>query len=133
MPAFPSFPKELQSDEEEGEDEAEADELNPAPTNPANEEKEPKEPEKDEDKTESVSIATDHGEEEANPTSAPLVDSTVAIPPPSTEQMTEQDHEINRTINDLTKSDDEEDDVPINSLKRKLCYKHAARKSTRTN
>lgn len=81
-----------------------------------------------------VSIATDHEEEEeANPNHVPLVDSLAAIPSPSTKPMTEQDREINWIIDDLTRFDNEEEKVPLNSLKRKMRYKHSAHKSTRLN
>lgn len=39
IPAFPSFPKELQSSEKEEEDAIETNEINPTPTQLANEEK----------------------------------------------------------------------------------------------
>ncbi|KAK5825213.1 hypothetical protein PVK06_020021 [Gossypium arboreum] len=109
MLSFPRFPKELHSDVEEEEEEAEIGETNPAPTHLAIEGQEAKKPMKDE-KTEPVDV-----------------------PPPSTKQMKEQYHEINELIDDLTKYDDIEDDVPIHSLKWKQCYKHAARKSTYSN
>ncbi|PPD85875.1 hypothetical protein GOBAR_DD17195 [Gossypium barbadense] len=48
-------------------------------------------PEGDEEKTKSVSIETDHEEEEANPTSAPPVDATTPVPPQSTVPMAQQD------------------------------------------
>ncbi|KAH1122225.1 hypothetical protein J1N35_005385 [Gossypium stocksii] len=143
-------------DAKEGkDDEAEFDEIGPIPTHPATMEKATKrpegdkenattEPEKDkvnatiglegdEEKTKLVSIETNHDGEEANPTSAPLMDATTPVPPQSTLPMTQQYHETNKLIDDLTKSDDEEYEVSINMLKRKQCYKHAVQKSTRPN
>ncbi|KAH1098089.1 hypothetical protein J1N35_015010 [Gossypium stocksii] len=108
MPAFPSFPKKLLSDAEETEDdEAEVDETRPTPTHPVTYKKATKRPERDEEKTELVSIET-------MPT-------------------TQQDCKTNKLIDDLTKSDDEEGEVPISMFKRKQCCKHATRKSTRPN
>ncbi|KAH1039896.1 hypothetical protein J1N35_041639 [Gossypium stocksii] len=66
-----------------------------------------------------MSIETDHDGEEANPTFIPPMDATTPIQPQSTTPMTQQDHEIDKLIDDLTKLDDEEDKVPINMLKRK--------------
>ncbi|PPS12396.1 hypothetical protein GOBAR_AA08247 [Gossypium barbadense] len=80
----------------------------PVETNLANEENAPKAPEEEPEKTKSVNIETDReDEEEANPSIAPPVDNTVAIPPPSTRPMTEQNREINRVIDELTKFDNE--------------------------
>ncbi|KAK5775796.1 hypothetical protein PVK06_043738 [Gossypium arboreum] len=103
MSAFPSFLKELNSDVDEEEGEVEA-----------------------------IGIASDNdGEEVANRPFAPPTDGTVfvppsdgttSVPPLSTEQMKEQDCEINRIIDYLTKSKDAEDDMPINSLEWKPCY-----------
>ncbi|KAK5840252.1 hypothetical protein PVK06_009141 [Gossypium arboreum] len=106
--------------------------TNPVLIDPATIEKETKEVEEETEKTKSISIAIDCEEEdEANPTHAPLVDNTAAIPPPFTESMTEQDHEINQIIEEITKSDDEQEDVLLQSLKMKMHYKHNTRKSTR--
>jgi len=79
-------------------------------------------------------IATDReNEEEANPLIAPPVDNTTTVPPLSTELMTEQDHEIDRIIYELTRFDDEEEDVPLNLLKRSMRYKMSAQKTTQCN
>ncbi|KAK5842444.1 hypothetical protein PVK06_004800 [Gossypium arboreum] len=81
-----------------------------------------------------VGIVSDNEREEAaKPTLAPPADDIAAVPPPSTKQMIEKDREINRIIDDLTKFDDAEDDVPIHSLKWKTRYKHVAHKSTCSN
>ncbi|KAH1038818.1 hypothetical protein J1N35_040561 [Gossypium stocksii] len=72
-------------------------------------------------------------EEEANPLVAPPMDSTATIPPHSTKPMTEQDHEIDCIIDELTRSDNEEEDVPLNLLKRLMRYKMSARRTTRHN
>ncbi|KAH1072905.1 hypothetical protein J1N35_025233, partial [Gossypium stocksii] len=78
--------------------------VEPLETNPANEENAPKAPEKEPKKKESISIETNcEEEEEANPSVAPPVDSTTAVPPLSTELMTEQYREINRIINEITR------------------------------
>ncbi|KAH1097306.1 hypothetical protein J1N35_014227 [Gossypium stocksii] len=71
--------------------------------------------------------------EETNPISTPTEPATAPIPPPSTALILEQDCEINKLIDDLTKSDDEEGEVPINSLKQKHRYKHATHKTTLPN
>ncbi|KAK5785004.1 hypothetical protein PVK06_039545 [Gossypium arboreum] len=106
----------------------------PVKTNPANEENAPKALEEEPEKTKFVSIKTNHGDkEEANPSVAPLVDSTAAIPPLSTELMTEHDRKINQIINELTKFDNENEDVPLNLLKRQMRYKISARKTTCCN
>ncbi|KAH1082422.1 hypothetical protein J1N35_022183 [Gossypium stocksii] len=60
--------------------------------NPANEENALKALEEQPGKTKSISIEIDNGDdEEANPSVAPLVDSTTAVPPPFAEQMIERD------------------------------------------
>ncbi|KAH1056426.1 hypothetical protein J1N35_034491 [Gossypium stocksii] len=103
----------------------------PTETDPATIEKETKEPKEETKKKESVSITTDCEEgEEANPTPTPLMDNTVVVPPSFTQPMTEQDHEINQIINEIIKCDYEQEDVPLQLLKRKMCYKHNTRKST---
>lgn len=61
------------------------------------------------------------------------MDSTATVLSPSTETMSAKDREINRLIDDPTKSGDEEKDVLLNVLKQKLRYKHTACKSTHTN
>ncbi|KAH1073503.1 hypothetical protein J1N35_025831 [Gossypium stocksii] len=105
MPVFPSFAKELLSNAvEEKDDEVEG----------------------DEEKTELVITETGHDGEDVNLTSAPPVDATAPTPPRLTAPMTQSNCEINKLINDLTKSYDEEGEVPINMLKRKQRYKHAA-------
>ncbi|KAH1047469.1 hypothetical protein J1N35_038253 [Gossypium stocksii] len=97
------------------------DDVEPVEVNPANKENAPKASEEEQEKTESVSIETDcEDEEEANPSVVPLVDSTATIPPPSTELMTELDHEVDQIINELTRFDNEEEDVPLNLLKRPM-------------
>ncbi|KAH1107955.1 hypothetical protein J1N35_011723, partial [Gossypium stocksii] len=49
------------------------------------------------------------------------------------EEEEEGETEINKLIDDVTKSGDEKEEVPLNALKQKMRYKHAAHKSTRTN
>ncbi|KAK5812845.1 hypothetical protein PVK06_028289 [Gossypium arboreum] len=116
---------------EEGMVEVEPIEAEPGTTNPDVEEKETKSPDEDAKKTESVHIETDdEGTEEVTPTLAPLDDSITVAPPTSTEAMTEQDCKINSIIDEITKSDNEEEDVPLQSLKRKMHYKYSTRKST---
>ncbi|KAH1097223.1 hypothetical protein J1N35_014144 [Gossypium stocksii] len=68
--------------------------------------------------------------EEANPTSAPPRDSTKAAPPMPTTSIIAQDHKINCIITEITESDKDEEDMPLYLLKRKMCYKHLAYKST---
>ncbi|KAK5812024.1 hypothetical protein PVK06_027418 [Gossypium arboreum] len=103
----------------------------PIETDPATTKKETKKPEEEIKKTKSVNFATDsEDEEEANPTHAPPVDSIVVVPPPFTEPMTEQDREIKWIIDEITKSNDEQEDMPLQSLKRKMRYKHSVCKST---
>ncbi|KAK5819635.1 hypothetical protein PVK06_024652 [Gossypium arboreum] len=78
-------------------------ETQPIETDPGTIEKETKEIEK----IESINIVIDHEEEgEANPTPAPPVDNTAAVPPHSTEPMTKQDCEINWIIDEIIKSYD---------------------------
>ncbi|KAH1037890.1 hypothetical protein J1N35_039633 [Gossypium stocksii] len=80
----------------DNDEEKEVSDVEPIETNPTNEEIAPKAPEKEPKKIEFASIETDcEDEEEANASVVPLVDSTVAIPPPFTVPMTEQDREIN--------------------------------------
>ncbi|KAH1091490.1 hypothetical protein J1N35_018747 [Gossypium stocksii] len=106
----------------------------PVETNPINEENMPKASEEKPEKIESVSIETNcEDEEEANLSISPLMDSTVAIPPPSIEPMIEHDYEINRIINEHTRFDNEEGDVPLNLLKRLMYYKVSAQKTTLRN
>ncbi|PPD69405.1 hypothetical protein GOBAR_DD33714 [Gossypium barbadense] len=100
-------------------------EVEPGTTNLLVEEKETKSPDKDIEKTESVYIETnDEGIEEATSAPTPLEDSTTTISPTSSNKMTEQDYKINRIIDEITKSNNEKD-VPLQSLKRKMCYKHS--------
>lgn len=91
MHAFPSFPRELQSDEDEDEDAAETLEINLAPNKPTNEEKEAQGPKDEKEKTESVHV--DHEDEGTNLVSTPPTDATTPIPPQSSAQL----------IDDLTK------------------------------
>ncbi|KAK5819676.1 hypothetical protein PVK06_024695 [Gossypium arboreum] len=114
-------------------DKAEVDETRPTLIHPVIEKKSTKGLERYEKKTKLVSIETDHDGEEAKSTSPPPVDATAPVPPQSTVPMIQQDREINKLIDDLTKLNDEQDKVPMNVLKRKQHYKHAARKSTRPN
>ncbi|KAH1032008.1 hypothetical protein J1N35_044182 [Gossypium stocksii] len=100
-------------------------------TNSANKENAPKAPKEELEKIESVSIETNlEDEEEENPSVAPPVDSTATIPPPSTKPMTEQDREVDWIIDELTRFDNEEEDVPLNLLKMLMRYKMSARKTT---
>ncbi|KAK5842710.1 hypothetical protein PVK06_005095 [Gossypium arboreum] len=88
-------------------------------TNPANEENAPKAPEEEPKKTESVGFETNREDkEEANPSVAPPIDITVAVPPPSTVPMTEQDREINWIIDELTRFHNKEEDVLLNLHKK---------------
>ncbi|KAH1106681.1 hypothetical protein J1N35_010449 [Gossypium stocksii] len=85
-------------------------------TNPNAKEKETKSPDENVKNTEPVYIETDgKGTEEATPTSTPVNDSTIAVLPTSTEVMTKQDRKINCIIDEITKSDNEEEDVPLQS------------------
>ncbi|KAK5825867.1 hypothetical protein PVK06_020742 [Gossypium arboreum] len=109
MPAFPEFPNELQASVEEGMVEAE-----PRTTNSVAEEKETKSLDEDVIKTKSFHIETDdEGIEEATPTLAPPMDSTAVVPPTSTVAMTKQDREINCIIDEITKSENKEEDVTL--------------------
>ncbi|KAK5833395.1 hypothetical protein PVK06_017220 [Gossypium arboreum] len=107
MSLYLSFPKQLHSDVDEDEGELEIGEQNPILTHPATIGQEAQEL-AEEEKAKLVSIET-YNEEEV------------------------EDRKINQLIDDLTKSGDEEEEVPLNVLKRKLRYKHAARKSTHSN
>ncbi|KAK5825410.1 hypothetical protein PVK06_020242 [Gossypium arboreum] len=126
MPAFLDFPKEFLVAIVEKVGKAQ-----PAEIDLATIEKEAKQQEKEIEKKESISIATDCEEgEEVNPTPTPPMDSTAVVPPAFTQLMTEQDCEINQIINEITKFDDEQEDMPLQLLKRKMLYKHSACKST---
>ncbi|KAH1039175.1 hypothetical protein J1N35_040918 [Gossypium stocksii] len=81
-------------------------------TDPATTEKEAKEPEEEIEKMESNSTTIDC-EEEANLTLTLPVDNNVAVSPPFTKPMTKHDGEINQIIDEITKSDDEQEDVPF--------------------
>ncbi|KAK5770913.1 hypothetical protein PVK06_047070 [Gossypium arboreum] len=81
-----------------------------------------------EEKTRSVNIESDQEEKETNKIYAPTEPATTLIPSPLTTPVSKQDSEINKLIDDLTKSNDEKNEVLINYLKRKQRYKHAARK-----
>lgn len=77
-------------------------------------------PEEEADKTEPVTIATNHEDiEEANPTSTPPKDSTEVVPPMLIKIMTTIDRKLNCVINEITKSNDEDEVTPTNPLKRK--------------
>ncbi|KAH1098004.1 hypothetical protein J1N35_014925 [Gossypium stocksii] len=127
---FVSNDKELLSDENEGDEdevEAEADELGPTPRT-ANEEKKQKGPKGDEEKMESMNIDSDQERKEVNHVPTPTKPTTA---PKSTTPISKQDRKINQLIDNLTKLDDnDEEEVPINMLKRKQHYKCAAQKST---
>ncbi|KAK5839972.1 hypothetical protein PVK06_008832 [Gossypium arboreum] len=126
------FPKELLSDpKDDDEDEFKA-AVTDTTIHPATVEQKNKETKGEEEKIESVNIGSDKEGDNMNQTSA-LQEPTTA--PKTTAPILEQDRTINQLIDDLMKSDDDDDDdeVPINQLKWKQCYKHAARKSTRSN
>ncbi|KAH1096971.1 hypothetical protein J1N35_013892 [Gossypium stocksii] len=134
MPTFPNFPKELLSDvEEEEEGEVEADATRPTTIHTVTKEKKQIGPGVDEEKIESVNIEPDQEGEEINLIFAPTKPVTTPVPPPSIAPISKQDSEINKLINDLTKSDHEEDKVLINSLKSKQHYKDATLKTTCSN
>ncbi|KAH1046755.1 hypothetical protein J1N35_037539 [Gossypium stocksii] len=113
--------------------EAQLVETDPVPMGPTTAQKETKEKQEETKKMELISIVTDYEEKEANPTPAPPIDNISVVRLPSREPMTEQDHEINQIIDEINKSSIEQEDVPLQSLKRKMCYKHNAQKSTHHN
>ncbi|KAH1031189.1 hypothetical protein J1N35_043363 [Gossypium stocksii] len=113
--------------------ETEADATEPTTIHTATEEKDQTRPEVREEKTQSVNIESDQEEDETNQISTPTEPATTPIPPPSTTLVSKQDSEINKLIDDLTKSDDEEDEVLINYSQRKQRYKHTACKTIRPN
>ncbi|KAK5839071.1 hypothetical protein PVK06_007829 [Gossypium arboreum] len=99
--------KEGEDENERGKDEAEADE--PAPTtHTATKEKEQKGLEGDEKKMESMNIESNQEREEVNHIPAPT---EPAIAPKSTTPIPKQDHEINELIDDLTESNDKDEEV----------------------
>ncbi|KAH1121553.1 hypothetical protein J1N35_004713 [Gossypium stocksii] len=73
-----------------------------------------KETESDEEKAKSVNIESDNEGDEMNQPSTPT---EAATAPQLIVPISKQDHEINQLIDDLTKSDDEDEEVPINLLK----------------
>ncbi|KAK5825287.1 hypothetical protein PVK06_020101 [Gossypium arboreum] len=134
MLAFPKFRKKLQEIVEQGMPNANSAVAEPGTNNSIAKEKETTSPDKDIEKAELVHIETDDERtEEANLTPIPLEDSTAGIPPTFTKPMTERDLNFNRLIDEITKSENEDVDVPLELLKRKICYKHLTRKSTRQN
>ncbi|KAK5835822.1 hypothetical protein PVK06_011532 [Gossypium arboreum] len=56
------------------------------------------------------------------------MDGIEVVPPMPIATMTAQDRKINHIINEITKPDKDKKDVPLHSLKRKMRYKHSARK-----
>ncbi|KAH1091349.1 hypothetical protein J1N35_018606, partial [Gossypium stocksii] len=58
------------------------------------------------------------------------MDNITAVPPLSTKTMTEHDREIYNIINEITRFDNEEEDVPLSLLKMSMHYKMSARKTT---
>ncbi|PPE01341.1 hypothetical protein GOBAR_DD01667 [Gossypium barbadense] len=102
----------------EGMADAKPAEVEPSTTNPAAEEKQTKSFDEDAEMTKSFYIEIDDkGTKEATSTPAPPKDSTATVPPTSTEAMTKQDRKIDRIIDEITKSDNEEEDMPLQSLK----------------
>ncbi|KAK5845847.1 hypothetical protein PVK06_002081 [Gossypium arboreum] len=75
------------------------------------------------EKTKSLNIKSDEDEQ-----NGPIIAAKATkkgketIPPTSPQAMTAQDCEINRVINEITKTDKEGEDVPLYSMKRKLHY-----------
>ncbi|KAK5845421.1 hypothetical protein PVK06_001605 [Gossypium arboreum] len=137
MPKFPDFPKDLLPFLEARSVEEEPIEVSSNRAKPAtmreNLEK-GKTAKKEPEKTKFVN--TEGEKEEQNETTltpTPQKDSTEAVPHPPTKSMFEQDREIHRIIEEITKSDKEEEEPPIQSLKRKLRYKCIAGKSTSKN
>ncbi|KAH1129735.1 hypothetical protein J1N35_001113 [Gossypium stocksii] len=132
MYVFPEFSKELQASIEEKTGEAELAEAKPTSTKLPAAKKKTQALKEEANQIESVNIAANHeGTKEATPTTTPPEDSTEAVPPTPIEAIFEEDHETYRVIVEITKSDKEEEDVLIQSLKRKMFFKHKAHKSTR--
>ncbi|KAH1107046.1 hypothetical protein J1N35_010814 [Gossypium stocksii] len=107
MLAFPTFLKELLSDPE---DEVGAAVMDTT-THPATAKKKNKEQKGEEEKTKSVNNESDEEEDNMNQTSAPQEPATA---PQTIARKSEKDCEINQLIDDITKSDDNEEEVLIN-------------------
>ncbi|KAH1091179.1 hypothetical protein J1N35_018436 [Gossypium stocksii] len=80
-------------------------------THSATTEKTNKETKGKDKKIELVNIESNKEGDNMNQTSAPQ---ELATAPQTTTTIVEQDREINQLIDDLTKSDDDDDEVPIN-------------------
>ncbi|KAH1106941.1 hypothetical protein J1N35_010709 [Gossypium stocksii] len=108
MSTFPDFSKELRAVIVKRVGEAQPTKTDHVPIDHTITKKETKEPKKETEKMELVNIATSgEKEEKANPKPAPPVDSTIVVPPPFIEPRTEQYHEINWIIDEITKPNDE--------------------------
>ncbi|KAK5845854.1 hypothetical protein PVK06_002090 [Gossypium arboreum] len=121
MPEFPNFPKAFLPLSKGGWVEKEPVEVQSDKAKSANPEKE-KAAEKEPEKTESMHI--EGKEDDQNKTNS------TATANKRGKDMSIQGREINRIIDEITKSRKEEEELPIQSLKRKMRYNSVVRRST---